>query len=121
MKGRKDWDAYDLSRLTQRQARLRDAVIRLGRTAYGERWQTDLAAALSSEAGRRISQSQLSHWIQGTRPVPESLAEPLRRTTLALSADLRRRSDELAGLRFPRAPFPCRPPRTEGATPPSPG
>ncbi len=85
----------DLSGLTDHQVRLRAGVISLGERAFGPRWQTDLAAALSTEAGKRIGQAQVSHWVAGIRPVPETLVEPLQRLAVRAIRELERRAAEL--------------------------
>lgn len=85
----------DLSGLSPEQVRTRRGVVNLGTLAFGPRWQTDLAAALSQEAGRRIGQAQVSHWISGERPVPEALIEPLRLVAMRLAEDLERRASQI--------------------------
>ncbi|KQO91650.1 conserved protein of unknown function [Methylorubrum extorquens] len=85
----------DLSGLTDRQILVRQGVVTLGELAFGPRWQSDLAAALSQEAGRRVGQAQVSHWVLGVRPVPESLVEPLQQLAMRIAADLVRRADRI--------------------------
>lgn len=78
----------DLSGLTPGEIETRRAVVELGTLAFGPRWQTDLAAALSNETGRTIGQAQVSHWVSGHRPVPRALIEPLRAVAMRVAADL---------------------------------
>ncbi len=85
----------DLSGLSDRQVLVRQGVVTLGELAYGPRWQSDLAAALSEEAGRRIRQAQVSHWVLGVRPVPEAMIEPLQRLAARVADDLIRRADRI--------------------------
>lgn len=85
----------DLSGLTDRQVLVRQGVVTLGDLAFGPRWQSDLAAALSKESGRRIGQAQVSHWFLGVRPVPEALIEPLQRLAIRSADDLVRRADRI--------------------------
>lgn len=85
----------DLSGLTDRQVLVRQHVVSLGERAYGPRWQSDLAVALTKEAGRRVGQSQVSQWVSGSRPVPEGLLEPLQRLAFKVVADLERRADAI--------------------------
>lgn len=82
----------DLSRLSERQLRLRKQVMDVGELAFGPRWQTDFAKALSHQAKREIGFSQVAHWISGHRPVPESLAEPIQRLTELAIKDAKRRA-----------------------------
>lgn len=85
----------DLSGLTEHQARLRAGVIALGERAFGARWQADFSAALSAEAGKRIGQAQISHWVAGLRPVPEALVEPMQRVAVRAIRELEIRAAEL--------------------------
>lgn len=85
----------DLSGLSDRQVLVRQGVVTLGELAFGPRWQSDLAAALSQEVGRRVGQSQVSQWVAGSRPVPEALIEPLQRLAVRAADDLARRADRI--------------------------
>lgn len=85
----------DLSGLTSDQVFHRRGVVRLGELAFGPRWQTDLAAALSLEAGRQVRQSQISAWVSGERAVPMVLIEPLKRIAVRIAEDMERRAAEI--------------------------
>lgn len=85
----------DISGLSDRQALIREHVLRLGELAFGPRWQSDFAAALSAEARKAITQAQVGHWIAGRRPVPEGLIEPIQRLAIRLAKDLERRADRI--------------------------
>lgn len=85
----------DLTGLTDRQVIIRHHVVALGENAYGPRWQSYLAAALSEEASRKIGQAQVSHWVAGIRPVPEVLIAPLQRLAMRIADDLERRADRI--------------------------
>jgi hypothetical protein len=71
---------------------------RLGELLWGERWQSDMAAALSGEAGRRIRQGQVSTWLGGHRPMPDWTDEALARIAAMGAARLRRQADEAESL-----------------------
>lgn len=85
----------DLSGLSDHQVLVRQGVVTLGELAFGPRWQSDLAAALSEEAGRRVGQAQVSHWFLGVRPIPEAMIEPLQRLAVRVADDLVRRADRI--------------------------
>lgn len=85
----------DLSGLTDRQAYVRQMVIRFCERAYGQRWQSTFAADLTKEAGRRIAQNQVSQWISGERPVPEGLFEPIRRLAVRTGERMQRHGGDI--------------------------
>lgn len=85
----------DLSGLTSEQVLIRRAVILLGERVFGQRWQSDLAAALSIEANRKITQAQVSQWISGQRPVPEGLIEPLQRLAIRMASEMESKAAEV--------------------------
>ncbi len=85
----------DLSGLTDRQLLAREKVLRLGPFAFGPRWQSDFATALSKEARKSISQGQVGHWISGRRPVPEGLIEPIQRLAVRVCEDHERQVDRI--------------------------
>jgi hypothetical protein len=94
----------DLSGLTEAQILIRRGVISLGERAFGPRWQSFFATALSEVAGRRITQAQVSQWISGSRPVPDALFEPTRRLAIRAAEDLERRAAEIRMEWAPAAP-----------------
>lgn len=85
----------DLSGLSDSQLFNRRSVIALGERAFGPRWQSLFAEALTREAGRRVGQVQVAQWIAGDRPVPEALIEPIRSLALRLADDMERRAADL--------------------------
>ena len=86
----------DLSGLSPEQVSTRTRVIALGEMTFGaSRWQTDLARAITTEAGRRITQGQVSHWVSGLSPVPPALLDPIRRVAIRVAEDLEHRADEI--------------------------
>lgn len=85
----------DLSGLTDRQMVVRQHVVALGEQAYGLRWQSDLAAALSKAASRKVGQAQISHWFSGIRPVPEAMIESLQRLAMRIADNLVRRAERI--------------------------
>ncbi|MCK2054974.1 helix-turn-helix domain-containing protein [Methylobacterium sp. 37f] len=94
----------DISGLSSDQVLIRRAVILLGERAFGPRWQSDLAAALSIEANRRITQAQVSQWISGQRPVPEGLVDPLQRLALRKASEMESMAAELRADWAPTPP-----------------
>ena len=94
-------EEVDTSHLTDERRRDRDAVIRTGQPAFGERWQSLLGAALSLAAGRRYGPQQINHWFAGTRPVPDAVATALRTIGPQLASELERRATELRLLWMP--------------------
>ncbi len=82
----------DLSGLSDEQQDRRARVIRLGEIAFGARWMSDFAAALTKEAGRTVRYAQVSQWVIGYRPVPESLEEPLTRLAFKVADQLAERA-----------------------------
>lgn len=86
----------DLSGLDEAQRRRRAGLIGLGQAAFGPRWRSDLARAISTELGKPFSEARVAQWVSGNRPVPE----PVYEACLAISGhhaeDLKRRAAVLA-------------------------
>lgn len=49
-----------------------ELLVEAGRALYGDRWQTDMAAALGLSDARRIRQ-----WLTGDRPTPPGIWKDL--------------------------------------------
>lgn len=85
----------DLSGLDDEQRLMRERVIRLGEYAFGARWQSDMAAALTKLAGRRVGQVQIAQWVSGYRPVSEALVPALGRLVDQAVSETNRRTDRV--------------------------
>jgi len=89
----------DLSGLTDAQRAVRERVILIGMAAYGDRWRTDLAAAIGERLGRPYSTTQVMGWVQGRRPVPDAIEALVPGLALDLAADLEKRAAILRDLK----------------------
>ncbi len=49
----------------------RETLIRHASALYGERWQTQLARALTEIGGRIVTQPQVAQWVAKKRPIPD--------------------------------------------------
>ncbi|WP_156650069.1 MULTISPECIES: hypothetical protein [Methylobacterium] len=85
----------NISNLNDEQRILREHVLSLGKQAFGERWLSPMAAALSKETGRRISVSQVAQWQSGERPVPIVLVPSLNVIAHDAVRHLLHRADEI--------------------------
>jgi hypothetical protein len=83
------------SNLSDEQCILREHVLSLGKQAFGERWLSPMAAALSEKTGRRISVSQVAQWQSGERPVPIALVPAFNVIARTAVEHLLHRADEI--------------------------
>jgi hypothetical protein len=77
----------DLSKLTEAQQATRTAFLDLARNAFGETWQTPVAAALGRD------KAQVAGWLAGRRPVPADVLADLQPLAIRWAADLQLRAD----------------------------
>ena len=96
----------DLSGLDDLQQQVRDVVIRTGESAFGSRWQSDMAQAL----GR--APQQVASWVSGKKPVPTAVFFELGPIAHDLADALERRAAAIRAAWPPRSVFE---PPAEGA------
>lgn len=89
----------DVSGLTDAQRAVRERFILIGTTAFGDRWRTEIANHIGGMLGRPQSRSQVMGWIQGIRPVPDTVAALLPDLARDLAADLEKRAAVLRDLK----------------------
>jgi hypothetical protein len=87
----------DLSRLTDEQRAWLELVVIFGEAAWGERWHTPMAQALSEVRGRPMSPMQVLSWTAGRRPVPEQVRSELKTIAGRIAEHLQRRTDVIRG------------------------
>ncbi|MBY0253469.1 MAG: hypothetical protein K2X54_19150 [Methylobacterium organophilum] len=89
----------DLSGLTDAQRDVRERLILIGIAAFGNRWRTDIANCIGERLGRPQSRSQVMGWVQGIRPVPDTIAALLPDLARDMAADLEKRAAVLRDLK----------------------
>lgn len=89
----------DISGLTDAQRAVRERLILIGMTAFGDRWRTEIANHIGERLGRPQSRSQVMGWIAGIRLVPDTVAALLPDLARDLAADLEKRAKILRDLK----------------------